>query len=96
MSVPDGYMLLIVPRSSTPLRKGLSMPHSIGVTDPFYCGDDNENMLIFRNFTDKTVAIKKGEKLAQGIIVKFERVEFEEVNKLNKSKRPVWKNKNAS
>lgn len=93
LNLPKDHVLLIVPRSSTPLRKGLDMPNSIGVIDPFYCGDDNENMLLFRNITDKTVYIKKGEKLAQGILVKFEKVEFVEVDKLNKSKRQTWKMK---
>ncbi len=47
LQIPDGYVLLVVPRSSTASRIGLGMPHSMGVIDPYYCGDDNEIMLIF-------------------------------------------------
>ena len=85
--IPKGCVLFILPRSSTPTRKGLVMPHSVGVLDPFYCGDDNEAKLIFQNITNKTVSIKKGDKLAQGILIKYELVVFKEVEKLKKSKR---------
>ena len=88
--VPDGYVLLIVPRSSTAKRFGLLMPHSIGISDPFYRGDDNEIMLIFCNFTNKPATVKQGDKIAQGILIKFEKAEFKEVNKLNKSIRKKW------
>ena len=84
--VPKGYVLLITPRSSTPTRTGLIMPHTIGIVDPFFCGDDNEIQLIFKNPTDKTVTIKKGAKLAQGVLIKCETAIFDEVKKLKKSK----------
>lgn len=91
MEIPDGYVLLVVPRSSTAHRRGLMMPHSIGVVDPFYRGDDEEIVLLFYNFTKKKVYIKKGDKIAQGILLKNEKVDFHEVEKLNKSKRGKWK-----
>lgn len=85
--IPNGYVLLIISRSSTPTRKGLVMPHSVGVLDPFFCGDDNETKLIFQNITDKAVSIKKGDKLAQGVLVKYETAIFNEAKKLKKSTR---------
>ena len=39
--VPVGYMLLVVPRSSTPKKKGLLIPHGIGVIDQDYCGEED-------------------------------------------------------
>ncbi len=65
ISLPKDCVLFVVPRSSTLKRKRLIMPNSVGVIDPFYCGDDNEIMLIFQNITNKTVYLKKGEKLAK-------------------------------
>ncbi len=85
MEIPKGYMLLVVSRSTTPTRRGLVMPHSVGVIDPFFNGDDNEILLIFQNITDKPVTVEKGAKLAQGILVKFENIELEEVEKLENS-----------
>ncbi len=91
MEIPDGYVLIVVPRSSTAHRKGLMMPHSIGIIDPFYRGDDEEIVLLFYNFTKDKVSIRKGDKIAQGILLKSEKVDFQEVEKLNKSKRGKWK-----
>jgi len=91
MKIPEGYVLLLVPRSSTPARFGLSMPHSVGVIDPFWNGDENEILLLLYNFTDKPVTLKKGDRIAQGIIVKYEKAEFEEVNSLGKSNRKKYR-----
>lgn len=66
------------------------MPHSIGISDPFYRSDDNEIILLFYNFTGHSVKIKKGDKIAQDILIKFEKIELTEVNKLNKSNRKKW------
>lgn len=85
MEIPKNHVLLVVSRSTIPTRRGLVMPHSVGVIDPFFCGDDNEIILIFKNTTNKTVIVEKGAKLAQGILVKFERIELEEVQKLENS-----------
>jgi len=90
MEIPKGYVLLVVPRSSTPSRYGLTMPHSMGIIDPFYRGDNNEIMLIFHNFGDKDSIIKKGDKIAQGILMKYETVLFDEVEKLGNSNVRKW------
>lgn len=79
IKVPIGYALLVFSRSSTPLRKGLIVPHGAGIIDPFYCGDKDEIMIEFMNKTDKNVEITKGEFLAQGMLIKVEGVEWEEI-----------------
>jgi dUTP pyrophosphatase len=91
MEIPEGYFLMIIPRSSTALRTGLTMPNSVGVIDSFYNGSENEMHLLFYNSTGKDVKVKKGDKLAQGIIFKYEIAEFDETRKLKRSKRSVWK-----
>jgi dUTP pyrophosphatase len=91
MEIPEGYALLVLPRSSTPSRHGLMMPHSIGLIDPFYRGDNDEVILQFYNFTKKSVIIKKGDKIAQGVLIKYEKVEFEEVDKLSGKGRGKWR-----
>lgn len=88
--IPEGYFLMVVPRSTTFKRFGLVMPHSMGIIDPMYFGDDNEIVLLFQNPSDKTVRVSKGAKIAQGILIKYEKAEFQEVKKLRKSKRAKW------
>lgn len=92
MQIPIGYVLMVIPRSSTSSRYGLIMPHSIGIIDPFYCDDSNEIMLIFQNFTNKESQVNAGDRIAQGILIKSERVEFDETTNLgNSSIKGAWK-----
>ena len=79
---PPGHMLLIAARSSTPMRKGLMIANGIGIVDQDYCGPGDEIKLQLLNFTDKPVEIKKGDRLAQGLFLTIDRVEWEEVKTL--------------
>lgn len=85
IKVPEGYALMLYPRSSTPLRKGLIAPHSVGICDAFYCGENDEYIYEFYNITENSVEVKKGEILVQGMLIKTEDVEFEEVEKMNEA-----------
>ncbi len=87
IEVPVGYMLIIASRSSTPIRKGLTPPHGFGIIDHDYCGPHDEIKVMAQNFTDKVTQISKGEKIAQGVFVKIDKFEWEEVEELNNSSR---------
>ncbi len=79
VKIPDGYALLVFVRSSTPMRKGLILANSVGIVDPFYCGDKDEVLVEFWNITDNPVEVKREEVLAQGMIIKHEPVVWKEV-----------------
>jgi dUTP pyrophosphatase len=85
VEVPDGYTLTIASRSSTPLKKGLLTPHGIGIIDHDYCGPDDEIKIQVYNFGDKDVSVGRGDKIAQGLFVRVDRFEWEEVSEV----RPV-------
>jgi dUTP pyrophosphatase len=78
-----GRLVLIFNRSSTPLRKGLILANGVGVVDSFYCGDKDEIMLEYLNIGDQDVVVEKGDRIAQGMIVKFVKAEWEEVEKID-------------
>ena len=80
IEVPMGYALIIAPRSSAP-RYGISMPHSIGIIDPTYSGPEDEIMVQIQNKTDKTVKIKKGDRIAQGFFTEIPRITWREIKK---------------
>ena len=82
LKVPDGHVLLLFSRSSTPLRKGLMMANSVGVVDPFYCGDNDENLAFLYNFTDQPVTVEAGDRVVQGMIIKTEPIEWNEVTSM--------------
>lgn len=79
LQIPSGHALLIFSRSSTPIKKGLMLANGVGVIDEFYHGDDDEVMTFFLNVTDEPVTIGAGERIAQGMIIKTESVNWREV-----------------
>ncbi len=74
--IPEGYFLAIVPRSSTPKKFGVDMPHSIGVIDVDYSGPEDQVYVQVRNFTDEVVVINVGDRVAQGLIIPVAKANF--------------------
>lgn len=87
IETPPGYMFVVVPRSSTPKKKGLLIPHGIGIIDQDYSGPEDEVLFQVLNFTDEVVKVEKGERLAQGCFIPVEKAEFEEVDKILEKSR---------
>ena len=73
VEIPDGYFGCLLPRSSTCIKHGLVLANSMGVIDSDYRG---EIKCAFKNLTDSPVTIQKGERIAQLIILKFERLQY--------------------
>ena len=84
---PPGYMLLIASRSSTPMKYGVVLANSVGIIDQDYCGPQDEVKLQVRNITDTPIAIPKGTRIAQGMFVKIDKGEWEEVAELTSETR---------
>jgi len=89
VKVPEGYTLLIIPRSSLPRKKALVCPHSIGVIDQDYCGPEDEIKVQVQNISDQPVTIEKGERIAQGLFVRVDTAEWEEVETNGKSRDTI-------
>lgn len=83
IKVPAGYALLVFSRSSTALRKGLMLANGVGVVDPFYSGDNDENLAFLHNITDEPVTIEAGDRVVQGMIIKTAPVIWDEVESMN-------------
>ena len=76
--VPDGYFLGIFARSSTPLKRGLMVANGVGVIDADYCGPEDQVKVQVLNFTDAAVIVKRGDRIAQGIFLKYAPPEWDE------------------
>jgi dUTP pyrophosphatase len=76
--VPGGHVLLLCSRSSTPRKKGLLIPHGVGIIDQDYCGGADELMAQVYNFTDQPVTVARGERVAQALVVPMARCEIVE------------------
>lgn len=87
IEVPDGYMLMLASRSSTPKKKGVMQPHGVGIIDLDYCGPEDEIKIQMYNFTEEVQFISRGEKIAQGVFVRVDRPLFEEVEEIKSESR---------
>lgn len=87
VEVPAGYMLAVASRSSTPRKKGLTQPHGFGIIDHDYCGPTDEVKIQVYNFGDQAVTIDRGEKIAQGVFVRVDKFEWEEVDQIRDESR---------
>src|SRR5918995_5911562 len=77
IAVPDGHFLGIFARSSTPLKRGLMVANGVGVVDADYCGATDEVKIQVLNFTNDTVRVGRGDRLAQGIVLPSPQIEWQ-------------------
>ena len=87
IEVPTVHCLAIFARSSTPLKRGLMVANGVGIIDPDYNGPDDEVMIQVLNFTDLDVRIRRGDRLAQGIVLPAPRVRWHEVENIREVTR---------
>lgn len=84
MEVPEGHVMLLFPRSSIGKNTNLRMANSVGVIDSDYRGTIHA---LYENNSACWELIKKGDRIAQGIILPIPKIEFEEVTLLSGTKR---------
>lgn len=87
IEAPPGHFLLISARSSLGLKRGLKLLNGIGVVDRDYAGPSDEIHILLHNFSKEKVEIKKGERLAQGMFIRVDQVEWEEVSEIRVDSR---------
>jgi dUTP pyrophosphatase len=87
VATPPGYMFMIAPRSSLSRKKNLVMPNSVGVIDQDFCGPNDEVLIQLWNIGKEPTTIERGERVAQGMFVKIERAEWNEVEDTGKPSR---------
>jgi dUTP pyrophosphatase len=87
IEVPAGHFLGIFARSSTPLKRGLLVANGVGVIDPDYSGPNDEVMVQVLNFTQAEVQVRRGDRLAQGIVLPAPRVTWDEVPAIRSATR---------
>lgn len=63
--IPVGHVLKIYNRSSTALKKGLTLPNGVGVVDSDYV---EESFIMVQNISEGLVVIESGQRLAQGML----------------------------
>ena len=84
MALPEGYEAQVRPRSGLAIKKGISVLNSPGTIDADYRG---EVCVILVNLSTEDFVIEDGERIAQMVIAKSEKIEWEEVEQLGETER---------
>ena len=85
VAIPDGYAGFVLPRSGLALRHGLSLVNTPGLIDAGYRG---EIRVILVNHDPATpITLSRGDRIAQLVVQRVERVNVIEVDALPESHR---------
>ncbi len=85
--MPKNEALFVFPRSSLAIKKGLMMSNSVGVIDADYYGNsDNEGhiMVPLINIKNEPVQILKGERIAQGVFIQYQKTTDDETDNVTR------------
>ena len=84
IAIPDGYEGQIRPRSGFAIKYGITVLNSPGTIDADYRG---EIQVILINLSNEDYFVQNGERIAQLVLAKYERIEWQEVSELEESDR---------
>jgi dUTP pyrophosphatase len=88
ISVGEGYELQIRPRSGLSLKTGLRICNSPGTVDSDYSGEVCVIMQLVQDSSGYLhYSIKKGDRIAQGVVCPVVRADIEEVDYLDETDR---------
>lgn len=84
IALPDGFEAQIRPRSGLALKKGITLLNAPGTIDADYRGEIG---VIVVNLSQEDFIIEDGERIAQMVIARYEKAEWEEVEILDQTER---------
>lgn len=84
IQLPEGYEAQIRPRSGLALKQGLTVLNSPGTVDADYTGEIG---VILANISNNPVIVNPGDRIAQMVVAKHEKVEWTEVTELDNTER---------
>jgi len=83
---PKGYFVVLAARSSMH-KHGVMLANGIGIGDEDFSGDEDEYQMALLNFKNKKITIKRGERIGQMVIMKYEKVKIKVVEKMKNATR---------
>ena len=84
VALPPGFEAQVRPRSGLALKKGIGVLNSPGTIDADYRGEIG---VILVNLSDEPVVVQDGERIAQMVVARHERVEWTAVDELDETER---------
>lgn len=84
IALPEGFEAQIRPRSGLALKNGISLVNSPGTIDSDYRGEIG---VIVINLGENDFVVKRGDRIAQMVINRYEKVEWTECADLDETER---------
>ncbi|MCE1273762.1 MAG: dUTP diphosphatase [Chlorobiaceae bacterium] len=84
IELPEGFEAQLRPRSGLALRHMISLPNTPATIDADYRG---EVKVILINYGREPFTVSNGDRIAQMVVARVDRVEFEEVDSLSDTHR---------
>ena len=84
ISIPEGYEAQVRPRSGLSIKNGITVLNSPGTIDSDYRGDIG---VILINLSKESYTINPGDRMAQLVFSKYEKIEWRIVSDLTDSNR---------
>ncbi|MBO8470294.1 MAG: dUTP diphosphatase [Bacteroidetes bacterium] len=84
IALPEGTEAQIRPRSGLAARQGITVLNSPGTVDADYRG---EIKVILVNLSDTAAVINPGDRIAQMVIARYEKIQWEETESLEETSR---------
>lgn len=82
--LPEGYEMQVRPRSGLAIKNGITIVNAPGTLDSDYRG---ELKIILLNTSNEEFTINNGDRIAQIVIAKYQKAEFEVVEELGTTER---------
>ncbi|HIW11321.1 MAG TPA: dUTP diphosphatase [Candidatus Rikenella faecigallinarum] len=82
--IPDGYEIQVRPRSGLAAKHGITVINTPGTIDPDYRG---ELKVLLVNLSNEPFALQPGERVAQLVFARYERLAWEETVELEATER---------
>ena len=84
LEIPSSYEVQIRARSGLSIKHGIGLVNGIGTIDSDYRGEIKVPLI---NFSKEDFTIEHGMRIAQMVLSKYEKIDFEEVDELSDSER---------
>lgn len=84
MELPEGFEAQVRPRSGLAAKFGVTVANSPGTVDADYRG---ELKVILVNLSGEPFVVNPGERIAQMVIARYERIEWEQTDQLSETER---------
>ena len=86
IEMPEGYEAQVRPRSGLAIKHGITVINSPGTIDADYRGEICVELV---NLSNTPFTVEPGERIAQLIFAKYEKVDFVEVEELSETERGI-------